>query len=120
MNNPSTQNAKKKPNDITTPNIPLKKPLSVMWYQAAPNLTTALVLNVQKQLLIKYQIDVLTINELPFKFPSFNIVPDNIEAVPEPKQLITIDNLAPNISTKKPLINTEIPYEMLPINTITP
>lgn len=54
------------------------------------------------------------------RFPTFNIVPDNIEAVPEPKQLIIIDIFAPNISTKKPLINTEIPYEILPIKTITP
>lgn len=64
--------------------------------------------------------DVFVINELPLRFPAFNIVPDNIEAVPEPKQLITIDTFAPNISTKKPLMNTEIPYEMLPIKTITP
>lgn len=56
----------------------------------------------------------------PFKLPNFNIIPENIEANPVPIHVITIESLAPNISTKNPFIKTEIPYVILPINTITP
>ena len=48
-------------------------------------------------------------NPFPLRLANFIIIPDNIEAAPDPIQLITIESLAPRISTKNPFINTEIP-----------